>query len=152
MIFPRTFFPLHRCYLANSTTMLFIFICFTQKVVKWVVELMLHRGGADGVGRAFSSELFPSFLYEKRVFFASAFSIANNCENFQFPAAHSELHGCALYCTPAGFNSDFMVHFFHIVGFQHHRRELIIQMDAPAFDRLLSSIMYTFPLCCQTHR
>lgn len=97
MIFPRTFFPLHRCYLANSTTMLFIFICFTQKVVKWVVELMLHRGGADGVGRAFSSELFPSFLYEKRVFFASAFSIANNCENFQFPAAHSQLPWmCAL--------------------------------------------------------
>lgn len=82
---------------------------------------MLHRGG---VGRCFPSELFPLFLYGKANIFASAFSIANNCEVFQFPAAHSELYGCVLYCTPAGFNSDFMVpNFLHIVDFRHQREE-----------------------------
>lgn len=75
--FPRTIFPLHRCYLTSRTTLLFIFICYTQKVVKWVVELMLHRGGVG-------SELFPLFLYKKRIFPLPLFQLQIIAKFFNF--------------------------------------------------------------------
>lgn len=107
MIFCRTFFPLHCRYLARSTTMLFIFICFTQNSEMGCGINVTSRWGWATV----STELiFCLRMKSKRFFSPIRFSIANNCKLFQFPA-HSLFYVCALLCLPAGSNSDFMKHF-----------------------------------------
>ena len=108
MIFPRTFFFRFAAAISPTARQCCLSLfALRKKVVKWVVELMLHRGG---VGRHFRVNYFPYFYMMSEFFSHPLFQLQIIAKFFNFLLPTRSVHGCVLYCSPAGFDFDFMAH------------------------------------------